>query len=188
MGNKKGLGVTRIIAVVIAAIFGMTLLFGAVPAFFSSKAVAENTEGVPFENKEVPEEQPDSISAKSKYRTFSQYNNIDIFVNYLSPVNKEKDFLTFDIRIDTHSVDLTKYADITKYVVLRNDAGITILDGFEWTLKSSENHHINGILKVKNDIEGKPFIDSDTKSFSLVFKNVGDTGEREHVYVGDKLE
>ena len=194
MGYSKKTGFKRIAIFIVALIFGLTLLFGAASTYLSSKAETRAAEGL-FDqnsavqpNKEIPEGQPGNTNFLAKYMTFSQANNIDIIVNYTSPVNKDKDTLTFDITIDTHSVDLTKYVDIRKFVELRTDAGIKISNGFEWDLESGEGHHIGGVLKIKNDIDGKPIVDSDTKSFKLVFKNIGDTGETEHVYEGDMLK
>ncbi|HYE10338.1 MAG TPA: hypothetical protein VEF53_09175, partial [Patescibacteria group bacterium] len=145
----------------------------------------ENIETQP--NEEIPDEQSSNGITLPKYITFSNDDNIDIIVNYMSPVNKDKDNLTFNILIDTHSVDLTNYVDISKYVELRTDAGIVISDGFEWDLENGEGHHISGILRIKNNMEGNSVVDSNTKSFSLVFKNIADTREREHIYEGGNL-
>lgn len=194
MGNRKNPKSKRITIVAIALVLGFAVSYWAVSASFGSKAEAGTAEGAAAEskmlqsNEEIPAEQPINTGNGTKYLTVSRYNNIDITVNYLSPLNKEKDNLVFDVRVDTHSVDLSKYKDIRKYIELQTDSGITISDGFEWSLESSGGHHFSGILKIKNEIEGKRIVDSDTKSFKLVFKNIGDAGVREHVYEGDKLK
>ena len=60
--------------------------------------------------------------------TISQEGNIDIGVNYLNPKTGDKDTLTFEVTLGTHSIDLTEYEDIRKYVELRTDAGVAISD------------------------------------------------------------
>jgi flagellar basal body-associated protein FliL len=192
--DKKKFGSKKIITWIIILIFGGTSVLGAALSYFGNKATAETSKGISEStkttqsNEQAPVQQPSNANAISKYITFSENGNIEIIVNYMSPVNKDQDNLTFEVLLDTHSVDLSKYVDIRKYVELRTDAGITIKDGFEWNLENKEAHHISGILKVKNNIDGKPVVGSDTKSFKLVFKNIGETGEREHVYQGDSLK
>jgi hypothetical protein len=66
-------------------------------------------------------------------------------------------------------------------------AVLVISDGFEWDLENSEIYHISGNLKIKNNFEGVPIIGQDTRSFKLVFKDIGSSNGREHVYEGDKL-
>ncbi len=194
MSYKKRSGFKRITAVAAVLVLALSLLLGTALVYFKNNADAGTAEEVSDKNKviqsskEIQVDQSDNDGNEFKYLTFSQYNNINITVNYLSPKNQEKDFLTFYIALDTHTVELTKYKDIGKYVELQTDAGVAIREGFEWNLESSEVHHISGTLKIKNNIEGKPIVDSDTKSFKLMFKNVGDAGVREHVYEGDKLK
>ncbi|KAF5049057.1 hypothetical protein SDC9_58044 [bioreactor metagenome] len=113
--------------------------------------------------------------------TFSQNGNIDIIVNYLNPVIGSSDVLTFEISLGTHSVSLSKYKDISKYVQLITDTGIVISEGFEWDLQNAEDHHTSGILKIKNYIDGKLIVGEDTKSFKLIFKNIPDTSERAYI-------
>ncbi len=102
-------------------------------------------------------------------------------------VKESSSKVTFEVSLGTHSIDLTEYKDIRKFVELRTDSGVVITEGFEWVVENAENHHINGILKIKNNIEEKPIIGQDTKSFKLIFKNIPDEGEREHLYEGEKL-
>ncbi|MGE5629913.1 MAG: hypothetical protein ACM3TR_02315 [Caulobacteraceae bacterium] len=193
MSNKKRTGTKKVTVVVITIILGVALLFGTAYSFFGSKADADATKGVSNENKVIqastvkPIEQPGNSGSGTKYLTVSQDNNVIVSVNYLSPAKEDKNNLTFEISVDTHSGDLTQYANIRKYLELQTDAGIKVHDGFDWKVESSESHHLSGILTIKNDIDGKPIVDSNTKSFKLLLKNIGGGNVREHTYEGDRL-
>jgi|GEM_PF-582840 hypothetical protein len=142
---------------------------------------------------EISNEQAEKIygetqdSIFSKYITFSNDGNIDIIVDYLSPRNGDIDNLVFNVSLGTHSIDLSSYQEISKYIELRTDKGIIINDGFEWELKNNDIHHINGVLTIKNEFNGNKIINSETGFFSLVFSDVGNSGERVHLYNDDKL-
>ncbi|MGE5633048.1 MAG: hypothetical protein ACM3TR_18420 [Caulobacteraceae bacterium] len=194
MSNKKRTGLKKLTVAVIMLLFIAALIFVVNTYFLSSKAevtaeektVAENAEVQ--QNKEISALQQDANDSEFKYLTLSQKDNIDISVNYLSPSTKDNDTLVFEVTLGTHSVDLTKYVDIRKYIELQTDSGVVVRDGFEWDTDSGGGHHITGILKIKNNFDGKPIVGPDTKSFKLVFKNIGSTGTREHVYEGDMLK
>lgn len=194
MAKRRKSQQKKIIVYVLAIIFLLALLFGIAALLLRGETNTGTTQGIFDNNKQqqtkalIPLDQLDKTDNAAKYMTISRDEDIDVAVNYLNPVTGDKDTLIFDISVGTHSIDLAKYADIRKNVELRTDAGVTISDGFEWNLENNESHHIRGILKIKNDIEGKPIIDSDTKSFRLIFKNIGDAGTREHIYEGDKLK
>lgn len=142
---------------------------------------------------EISNEQEEKIygetqnSIFSKYITFSNEENIDIIVDYLSPRNGDIDNLVFNVSLGTHSIDLSSYQEISKYIELRTDKGIIINDGFEWELKNNDIHHINGVLTIKNNHNENKIINSETEFFSLVFRDVGTSGERVHLYNDDKL-
>lgn len=194
MDKRKKLGSKKIAVLVIVIVLVFALLFSLVASLSNGEAKAGGTQGIPADNTQmqesdgVPVEQLDKTGNAAKYMTVSQDDNIDIGVNYLNPVTGDMGTLTFDVIIGTHSVDLAQYADIRKYVELRTDTGVVISDGFEWIPEDNGSHHISGALKLKNNFEGKPIVDSNTKSFRVIFKNVGSAGEREHVYEGDKLK
>lgn len=163
----------------------------------SEKVVLGQKEKSPSENEvlEQKEEEPveqesetENANITDQYITISQKGNIDIIVNYLNPVIGSNDVLTFEVSLGTHSIDLTEYKDIRKFVELRTDIGEVVTEGFEWDVENAESHHINGSLKIKNNIEGKPIVGQDTKSFKLIFKDIPDEGEREHLYEGEKLK
>lgn len=210
MRNERRPGYIKITAAVIILVFGLVLLLQVVSPFLGREDEAGQNEKASDEvavqqvdeeiadegspdgeapKKEVPgDEQPEKANDPAKYMTISQEGNIDIGVNYLTPITGDTDTLTFEVILGTHSVDLTEFSDVRKYVEIRTDTGVLINDGFEWELQSGESHHISGLLKIKNEIEGNPIVGPDTKSFKLVFKNIPDKSEREHVYEGEKLK
>lgn len=162
-----------------------------------SKVSQEETISIQPEEKsknEVSDEISNEVSNEasndslSKYMTISQQDEIDIIVNYLNPTLDSMDILEFDVSLGTHSVDLSKYQDITKFAELVTEDGIKISEGFEWELINAGGHHMNGILKIENNVNGTTIVQPDTKSFKLVFNNIGGSGKRNHVYDGDKLK
>ena len=200
MGYRKSTRFRKIVVIIVAIIFITSFIFGVASPLFSGRNNPEIYEGKPDANvslksdSQAPIVQPDAASDSAKYMTNSSADNIDILVNYLNPVTGDKDFLKFDVIMGTHSVDLSKYEDLSKYVELRTESGVAVSSGFEWLdcgvdpryLKSF--HHISGKLKIENQAAGKSIIGADTKSFRLVFKNIGSTAEREHLYELDKLK
>ena len=193
MDYRKSSKLKKILVLAIVIIFGLTILFGAALPFFSSRDNIEANIEVPDkkinlkQDEQLPAGQAKNTANDVKYMTKSFENNIEIYVNYMNPLNGEKDTLTFDIIIDTHSVDLSKYEDLGKYLELKTGDGVVVNNGFKWNVENADGHHISGNLKIENTTAGKPIIGPDTKSFKLVFKNIGGTGEREHVYELDKL-
>lgn len=193
MGYRKMNGRIRLIAVV----FLSTLILGLAAFLLGNKDEKTSYKEVPEEKvllqqkEDLPVEPSDKPVASDitvKYMTISQKGNIDITVNYLTPVSEDKDMLAFEVSIGTHSVDLTKYKDVRKYAEIRTDDRIAASEGFEWDVVNAESHHISGILKIKNNIEGSPIIGEETKSFKLIFRNIPDGSEREHLYEGEKLK
>lgn len=196
MSYRKMNGFTRLITVVAVLLIVLILIMGLTSFLTGSnekkvskeKVTEENISIQQNEEKFVEQTQSDGSDNAVKYMTISQNGNIDIFVNYLNPSIGSKEVLTFEVSLGTHSVSLSKYRDIRKYVELVLDTGIVVSEGFEWELQNEEDHHISGILKIKNDIEGKSIAEEGTKSFKLVFKNIPDRSEREHIYEGEKLK
>ncbi|MGD9568957.1 MAG: hypothetical protein AB7V48_11660 [Sedimentibacter sp.] len=196
MSYRKMNGFTRLIIVVAVLVFILTLIMSFTSFLSDSNEKKVSNEKVAEENisvqqnEEEPVEQSQSDGSNNtvKYMTISQNGNIDIIVNYLSSSIGDKDVLTFEVSLGTHSVSLSKYKDIREYVELVTDTGIVVSEGFEWELQNGEDHHTSGILKIKNEIDGKPIVGEDTKSFKLVFRNIPDKSEREHIYEGEKLK
>lgn len=199
MNYKKRSGYIKIIAVSVTLVFVSALVLWVGSYFWrsESKYIKGPYDEIPDEKALLQQKEEalveqlsktDRSELTEKYMTISQSGNIDIVVKYLNPESGAKDILAFEVSLGTHSIDLTEYKDIRKYVELQTDDGTAIDEGFEWVLENAENHHIRGVLKIKNDIEGKPVVGQDTKSLKLIFKNIPDASEREHLYEGEKLK
>lgn len=192
MSNRKSPILKKVIAFSIVVIFALSMLYSAVPDLFAGKDNTQTQQAATDEkanvqqNENLPVTQSEKSNNDDNYMTNSYADNIDIYVTYMNPETGDKDNLSFEIILETHSVDLSKYEDISKYVELQTNAGVVVKNGFEWSLENSEAHHIGGILKIENKIEGKPIVGPDTKSFKLVFKNIGNSGDRVHSYELDK--
>lgn len=139
MDYKKRFRSKKIIAWIIILIFGVTSLFGAATTFLGSKADSgknkeiEDSTKAALPSEQIPVQQPSDANAFSKYITFSENDNIEIIVYYMNPVNKEQDNLTFEVLLDTHSVDLSKYVDIRKYVESTGDGSFCFLKWYNIT-------------------------------------------------------
>ena len=129
--------------------------------------------------KAASQESSENITEKS-YMTSSEYGNIYLDVLFKNAYEKDKDTLDFEVMLDTHTEDLSEYYELDKFVELRVDGAI-INDGFEWERRGG-GHHVSGILGIKNSYQGKKIVDENTKELQLVFKNIGGTKERKHLY------
>ena len=89
--------------------------------------------------------------------------------------------------INTHSVDLAQYDELTDFVKLQTDKGLTIIDNFDWTKETGDSHHVTGILKIENIYDGTPLFDNNTEYLKLVFKNIVEVDVREHLYQDETL-
>lgn len=84
--------------------------------------------------------------------------------------------LVFAVEMDTHVVNLDGY-DLRQLAVLRTDRGQEI-QPTSWNAASG-GHHRNGMLTFPaTAASGMPLIRPDTRSITLVIRNVGDVSER----------
>ena len=82
----------------------------------------------------------------------------------------------FSVELDTHVVNLDGY-DLRQLAVLRTDQGQEIQPA-SWNAASG-GHHRNGMLTFPaTTASGTPLIRPDTRSITLVIRNVGDVPER----------
>lgn len=117
-----------------------------------------------------------------KYYTSSTGGNVDIGVFFITPIMDNNDDLVFDVQLNTHSVDLSIYKQLTNFLELRTEGNVIIKDGFIWEVDKEESHHVRGTLKIKNNYNGSPIYSENTDYLSLVFKGIGGITEREHLY------
>ncbi len=82
----------------------------------------------------------------------------------------------FSVEMDTHVVNLDGY-DLRQLAVLRTDQGQEMQPA-SWNAASG-GHHRNGMLTFPAaTASGTPLIGSNTRSITLVIRNVGDVPER----------
>ncbi len=87
------------------------------------------------------------------------------------------DELSFDIAMNTHSVNLDQY-DLSKLAFLRNDNGDQITPK-AWESPEGGDHHRGGKLIFSlSDSAGKPFLNSDSKYVELVIQDIAGVKER----------
>jgi hypothetical protein len=187
--NKKKSKFLPIIAIVVVGAFIFTMLL---PTIFAALGTEKGSLPEWSQNKKDTLQQANSIEAgptgnEAKYFTSSKGGNVDVGVIFMNPIVSNEDYLVFKVMLNTHSVDLTKYSNLNKFVELQVSDNVVIKDGFIWESESNEGHHISGTLKVKNDYNGKPILTDDTEYLKLIFKNIADVKEREHIYKKDTL-
>lgn len=119
-------------------------------------------------------------NSKKSSLTVSDDGYIRLDVMFDNSEAKDKEELEFEISLDTHTEDLSKYYELDKFIELRVGE-ISIKDGFIWEIYGG-GHHVLGTLKIKNSYQGNQIWDENTQELKLIFKNIGDMKEREHLY------
>lgn len=108
---------------------------------------------------------------KRDVRRIDKQGPVEISVVYLNPLEQGRDSEpSFEVRMNTHSVDLEAY-DMEKLCFLRIDGGQET-EALGWLNSGGGGHHISGILKFARPIP------SDTKSLQLIIRQVGGVPER----------
>lgn len=159
----------------------LTIIFPIISAAYNK---SEETTQLQASNGNALPQNNDSLS---RYFTTNKAGSIDTGVIFMNPSSKETEILLFQVMLDTHSVSLSKYDKLDKFVELRVD-GVIIQDGFIWEKEEISDHHIIGNLKVKNLYKGKKVYDENTKTLDFVFKNIEGTKELHHIYKGKSLK
>lgn len=119
-------------------------------------------------------------NSKKSSLTVSDDGYIRLDVLFDNSEAKDKEELEFEISLNTHTEDLSKYYYLDKFIELRVGE-ISIKDGFIWEIYG-RGHHVLGTLKIKNSYQGEQIWDENTQELKLIFKNIGDMKEREHWY------
>jgi hypothetical protein len=103
---------------------------------------------------------------------------VKIAITYLKPIEKiENGQLAFEVRMDTHSVNLDQYRmeDLT---FLKDDQG-NEYKALGWFSPRGEGHHRSGIVKFPNKkASGRPIIGPKTKYIEVIIKGVDSTPRR----------
>ncbi|MBS4026017.1 MAG: hypothetical protein KGZ96_10140 [Clostridia bacterium] len=93
----------------------------------------------------------DTISTNDVLRTNNQ-KAITVKAYLLNPISEVGPELTFELIIDTHSVEISTY-DILLNVSIITESGISLTGkDFLWESTSKESHHLSGLLIVPQEI------------------------------------
>ncbi|MGB3367890.1 MAG: hypothetical protein WBA54_10395 [Acidaminobacteraceae bacterium] len=109
---------------------------------------------------------------------------IDIAVEFINPTNNIEDFWSFEISLDTHSVDL-EAIDFEKSISFISGNDVIIKNGFELKEYGS-GHHISRVLELPKKINGKDTILKESDSFKMIFSNIENVEKTEIEWNMDK--
>lgn len=101
--------------------------------------------------------------------------SVEIKIVPLNPNNPEHT-LDFNVRLNTHSVDLSM--DLAILAIIETDAGLTV-QATTWDAPRG-GHHVTGILSFPGSVEGTPLLEGVTK-MTLTITDV-DAPERVFVW------
>lgn len=122
-----------------------------------------------------------SFSSELTKKDMTIVNNegaVEIRVTYLNPVkNINEGELAFEVRMNTHSVDLDSYR-MEELTFLKDDKG-NIYKPLGWFNPGGAGHHRFGIIRLSSkDSNGKDIISKKTKYITLVIKDIDNVKER----------
>ncbi len=109
--------------------------------------------------------------SKKELRRVNKEGPVEMTVLYLNPLQDDVgDELSFEVRMDTHSVDLDAY-QVDTLSVLQVEDGKT-LEPLGWFKPGGGGHHISGILKFKGPVP------VDAGTLKLTIRDIGSVPER----------
>ncbi|MBW2309064.1 MAG: hypothetical protein JRG73_19240 [Deltaproteobacteria bacterium] len=121
---------------------------------------------------------------KRDLRRSNSGGRVNIDVVYLNPLKQSQNpdtNLVFELRMNTHSVNLDAYR-IEDLAVLRNDLGEQVRP-MEFANPGGGGHHRSGMLKFPAQTpEGNRLIREDIKRIEVVIKNVAGVPERVFIW------
>ncbi len=107
--------------------------------------------------------------SKKKLRRVDKQGPVKITATYQNPLEKDLKNIVFDLKLDTHSVNLDQYKlDKLSFVTINSGA---LQPALSWKPTGS-SHHYTGTLEFAGPAP------SDIKSLQLVIRGVGDVEER----------
>lgn len=117
-------------------------------------------------------------ASKRDLRRSSYEGPVSIDLTYLSPTEGQADgALTFEVRINTHSVDLDQY-DLAKLSRLEVDGGASV-EPLGWFNPGGGGHHRYGQLRFPaSRPDGSPLVGSGARYIEVVIQGVGGVAER----------
>lgn len=147
---------------------------------------ADKYEDTEIVENEIENNSNAEIDKQQFIRTDSQ-GRVDVGVLFKNVVEDNRDYLIFEMMLNTHSVDLEKI-DYEKLVKLQNDSGLIVNEGFTWKKTEGSGHHIFGYLRVPKQYKGKDIINDSTKFIELEIKGLDDIKSRKFTWEEDVMK
>lgn len=114
--------------------------------------------------------------ATDKYtRSDKGEGGVEVSVTYLAD-KSDKD-LQFQIVLNTHSVDLSKFS-LDKLTYLKTDTAKEYKALPGWDVPGEDSHHTTGTVRFAKDSNSKPVISQNTRYFQIIIRNVAGVKER----------
>ena len=159
---------------------GMVLIVGSVAfAWAPNPDDPQEVSAVPASGLATGPRKAAEVSGTSKKVTRSHSGGaITIDVSWLKPEDvSAAEELKFEVRMNTHSVDLEQY-DMGRLSRLETNGGLSI-EPSGWFNPGGGGHHRFGLLKFSaTRPDGSPVIHSNTQFIEVVINGVGDVAER----------
>ncbi len=127
----------------------------------------------------------DSYSAELTKKDLVRINDegaVTMRVTYLNPIKDiDGGELSFEVRMNTHSVDLDSYK-MEDIISLKDDKGNTYIP-LGWFNPGGGGHHRFGVIKFSGiDSKGKDIIDKNTNRIIIIIKGVDNVNERSFLW------
>ncbi|WP_432666034.1 hypothetical protein R9X47_06990 [Wukongibacter baidiensis] len=128
----------------------------------------------------------DGIDVQQFMRTNSQ-GRVDVGVLFTNLIEDNKDYIVFELMLNTHSVDLDE-VDYAKLSRVTNDSGLIIDEGIIWEKDGGSGHHIFGYIKVPKKYKEKSIIEDTTKFIELEINGLDGVESRKFIWEEDALK
>ncbi|RHW38883.1 hypothetical protein D1B31_12930 [Neobacillus notoginsengisoli] len=168
------MGISKVTALIIAAIaaigLGIMLLNNNVGQEGPETAIAQRVQ-------ESNEQRPDVQGTESPLSKTDAQGAVTIRASIL-PEESGDGKLTFEILMNTHSVDLSQY-NLAEMATI-SSGGKELPASFEWKTDGQDSHHMKGMLVWTGTVS----LDKDLK---LVLKDIGNIPEKRFFWKQDEL-
>lgn len=111
---------------------------------------------------------------------------VAVTVTFLNPTHQDKDYLNFEIYLNTHSVELDKY-NLEELTTLSIGNNIKIREGIEWETIGG-GHHISGTLKVPKEYKGEKINYTEAEFIELEVMDLADASSRRFKWKKEELQ
>jgi len=138
------------------------------------------------EKKEIVEGTDKPIEERDFLRTDSK-GPVEVSVAFNNIIEANDKELVFEIYLNTHSVDLENI-EFENLSIFRTNNGVEIDNGFSWEVSGGSGHHISGLLKVSNNINGNKILDENTEYIELELIDIGGVESKKFKWDSETLK